>query len=86
MGQSETPSSQDLARYLEEKGALTKPWLLMQLRLSKLKEEKASMTSDEYLLRIQDAHTDLMRMGPFWKGQERQVFGLSGDPLPLTDG
>jgi hypothetical protein len=86
MGQAERPSSEDLARYLEERGALTKPWLLMQLRLSKLNEEKASMTSDEYLLRIQDAHADLMRMGEFWRGQERQTFGRSGGPVTLADG
>jgi hypothetical protein len=76
------PSSEDLARYLEQKGALTKPWLLMQLRLSKLQEEKASMGPDEYLLRVQDAHADLMRMGPFWQGRERQTFGTAAGTSP----
>ena len=73
-----SPSSEDLARYLEQQGMLTKPWLLLQLRLSKLREEKDSMTPEEYLQRVQDAHTDLMRLGAFWKGQERQVFGAGG--------
>jgi hypothetical protein len=73
-----SPSSEELARYLEQQGMLTKPWLLMQLRLSKLREEKDSMTTDEYIQRVQDAHTDLMRLGAFWKGQERQVFGAGG--------
>ncbi|MCT0211410.1 MAG: hypothetical protein DCF18_08785 [Cyanobium sp.] len=72
------PSSEELARYLEQQGMLTKPWLLMQLRLSKLREEKDSMTTDEYIQRVQDAHTDLMRIGAFWKGQERKVFGAGG--------
>ncbi|MCP9773263.1 hypothetical protein KBY66_11600 [Synechococcus sp. Tobar12-5m-g] len=81
MGSS--PSSEDLARYLEQKGALTKPWLLMQLRLSKLKEEKEAMGQDEYILRVQDAHADLMRMGEFWRGQERETFGASAGPTAL---
>ena len=37
------PSSDDLARYLEQRGELTKPWNLQMLRLKKLKEAKDSM-------------------------------------------
>lgn len=74
------PSPEELARYLEQQGAISKPWLLMQIRLSKLKEEKPSMGSDEYLRRIQDAHQDLMRIGAFWKGREAETFGAAGGP------
>ena len=34
------PSSDDLARYLEQSGELTKPWNLQMLRLKKFKEAK----------------------------------------------
>lgn len=76
MGSVPTPSHEDLARYLEQNDALTKPWLLLQLRLSRLKEEKDSLGADEYLRRVQDAHNDLMRLGSFWRGREAELFGL----------
>ncbi|MCP9800017.1 hypothetical protein KBY67_04360 [Synechococcus sp. RedBA-s] len=77
MGSAPAPSHEDLARYLEQNGALTKPWLMLQLRLSRLKKEKDSMGADEYLRRVQDAHTDLMRLGSFWRGREAELFGHS---------
>ena len=43
------PSSDDLARYLEQRGELTKPWNLQMLRLKKLKEAKDSMDPQLYL-------------------------------------
>ena len=69
------PSSDDLARYLEQRGELTKPWNLQMLRLQKLKEAKDSMDHEEYIVTIQQAHADLMRLGAFWKGREAEVFG-----------
>ena len=39
------PSSDDLARYLEQRGELTKPWNLQMLRLKKLKEACLLYTS-----------------------------------------
>ena len=54
------PSSDDLARYLEQRGELTKPWNLQMLRLKKLKESKDSMAPEEYIAKVQEAHTDLM--------------------------
>ncbi|MEB3184648.1 MAG: hypothetical protein VKM97_02065, partial [Cyanobacteriota bacterium] len=57
------PSSIELARYLEQRGELSKPWNLHLLRLTKLKEAKATMAPDEYLARVQEAHADLMRLG-----------------------
>jgi len=68
------PSSAELARYLEQRGELGKPWMLHLLRLTKLKEAKDAMAPDAYLARLQEAHADLMRLGEFWKGREAEVF------------
>ena len=69
------PSSRDLARYLEQRGELSKPWNLQMLRLQKLKEAKGTMEPEEYMAKVQEAHADLMRLGQFWKGREAEVFG-----------
>jgi len=69
------PSSADLARYLEARGQLGKPWVWHLLRLSKLKEAKDSIDPSEYVERLSEAHADLMRLGSFWEGREAEVFG-----------
>ena len=69
-----TPSSEELAHYLEQRGELGKPWMLQLLRLTKLKEAKDSMDPSEYVTRLSEAHADLMRLGEFWKGREQVVF------------
>jgi len=74
------PSSIELARYLEQRGELSKPWNLQLLRLTKLKEAKATMAPEDYIARVQEAHADLMRLGEFWKGREAEVF--SGRYVP----
>jgi hypothetical protein len=79
------PSSEDLARYLEQKGELTKPWNLQMLRLKKLKEAKATMDPQLYLEKVQEAHADLMRLGQFWKGRELEVFGGQYQPSELIE-
>ena len=79
------PSSEDLARYLEQRGELSKPWNLQMLRLKKLKEAKASMDPQLYLEKVQEAHADLMRLGQFWKGREREVFGGTYQPSGLIE-
>ncbi len=76
------PSSDDLARYLEQRGELGKPWMLQMLRLAKLKEAKDTMAPEEFLAKVQEAHADLMRLGEFWKGREAEVF--SGRYVPPT--
>jgi hypothetical protein len=68
------PSSEELARYLEQRGDIHKPWNLQILRLQKLKEAKNTMDPMEYIAKIQEAHADLMRLGKFWKGREAEVF------------
>ena len=79
------PSSEDLARYLEQRGELTKPWNLQMLRLTKLKEAKDSMDPQLYLEKVQEAHADLMRLGQFWKGREQEVFGGTYQPSELIE-
>ena len=79
------PSSEDLARYLEQKGELTKPWNLQMLRLKKLKEAKATMDPQLYLEKVQEAHADLMRLGQFWKGRELEVFDGQYQPSELIE-
>ena len=79
------PSSDDLARYLEQRGELSKPWNLQLLRLQKLKESKDSMDPQEYIARVNEAHADLMRLGQFWKGREAEVFGGNSQPAELLE-
>ena len=79
------PSSEDLARYLEQRGELSKPWNLQMLRLKKLKEVKPSMDPQLYLEKLQEAHSDLMRLGQFWKGREQEVFGGTYQPSALIE-
>ena len=79
------PSSDDLARYLEQRGELTKPWNLQMLRLKKLKEAKDSMDPQLYLEKVQEAYADLMRLGQFWKGREQEVFGGMYQPSELIE-
>jgi hypothetical protein len=67
--------SDDLARYIEANGGLSKPWLLAQLRLAKLKERRSQMTPEAYVNELEDIHQDLMKLGEWWKGREREVFG-----------
>ncbi|QNI76219.1 hypothetical protein [Synechococcus sp. MVIR-18-1] len=82
------PSAAELARYLESREELSKPWMLQMLRLAKLKETRGSMSQEDYMCSIRQAHSDLMRLGEFWKGREAEVFSgvyLSNDviePLP----
>ena len=86
MASSESmPSSEQLAYYLEQRGELSKPWMLQLLRLTKLKEAKDSMNPEEYEGRLQEAHADLMRLGEFWKGREQEVFGGQYQPSQLIE-
>jgi hypothetical protein len=75
MNPSPLPGSRELARYLEERGELGKPWMWHLLRLTKLRESKDSMEPEDYMRQLQEAHADLMRLGEFWKGREADVFG-----------
>ena len=72
--ESTPPSAAELARYLESRGDLSKPWMLQMLRLAKLKEARGSMSHEDYMSSLKEAHSDLMRLGEFWKGREAEVF------------
>jgi hypothetical protein len=80
-----TPSAAELARYLEQRGELSKPWMLQLLRLTKLKEARQEMDPQEYLDKLQEAHADLMRLGEFWKGREQEVFAGRYQPPTLIE-
>ena len=79
------PSASELARYLESRGDLSKPWMLQLLRLAKLKEARGSMSQEDYMSSIKEAHSDIMRLGQFWKGREAEVFGGSYKPNDVIE-
>ena len=66
--------SKDLAQYIEKTDGISKPWLLIQLRLKKLEENKPFISSEEYLTQLEDIHQDLMKLGQWWIGREDEVF------------
>ena len=68
-------NSQELAKYIEQTGGISKPWLLVQLRLSKLQEKKDQISPQEYLSQLEDIQADLLKLGEWWKGREDEVFG-----------
>lgn len=67
-------NSNELARYLEQTDNVTKPWLLAQLRILKLNEERSQLSLAEYEQRLSDIHQDLMNLGEWWVGREDEVF------------
>ncbi len=66
--------SADLAKYIEATDSMGKPWLLIQLRLAKLKERRHELTAEEFNQQIAELHTALMQLGQWWVGQEEDVF------------
>ena len=79
------PTAAELARYLESRGDLSKPWMLQILRLAKLKEARGSMSQEDYICSLKEAHSDLMRLGEFWKGREAEVFGGAYRPNDVIE-
>ncbi len=72
--------STDLAKYIDETNGISKPWLLIQLRLSKLKERRAELSHEEYILELPELHDSLMSLGQWWRGREAEVFGTRNNP------
>ena len=68
-------NSNELAQYIEATDSISKSWLLIQLRLLKLKERSNTISSDEYASELADIHQDLMNLGEWWLGIEKEVFG-----------
>ncbi|MGD1909525.1 MAG: hypothetical protein ACFB2X_01255 [Rivularia sp. (in: cyanobacteria)] len=67
-------NSTELAQYIEATQSMAKPWLLIQLRLLKLEENRAEISENEYAETLQDIHQDLMNLGEWWVGIEDEVF------------
>lgn len=67
--------SNELAQYIEATDSISKPWLLVQLRLKKLEEARASISADDYSRKLAEIHQDLMNLGEWWVGIEAQEFG-----------
>ncbi len=68
-------NSQELAQYIEATNGISKPWLLVQLRLTKLQERKQQISPQEYMSELEDIQADLLKLGEWWKGREDEVFG-----------
>lgn len=67
--------SEELAKYIEATDGISKPWLLMQLRLKKLQERRSTLSNQEYLQELEQLHQELMNLGEWWRGREDEVFG-----------
>ncbi|MGB8700649.1 MAG: hypothetical protein WCD18_14630 [Thermosynechococcaceae cyanobacterium] len=67
--------SGQLARYIEETDGISKPWLLVQLRLKKLEERRHTLSDDEYMQEVQELYQASVDLGEWWVGIEDEVFG-----------
>ncbi len=67
-------NSKELAQYIEKTDGISKPWLLVQLRLAKLQERKSTISPQKYLTELEDIQSDLLKLGEWWKGREDEVF------------
>ena len=66
--------SKELAQYIQATNGISKPWLLLQLRLQKLQERKSSIPPEEYIRELDDIHQDLMKLGEWW--QQKDSYNL----------
>ncbi|MBD2580666.1 hypothetical protein [Oscillatoria sp. FACHB-1406] len=62
--------SKELALYIEATQAMSKPWMLLQLRLTKLKERRSELSPEEYIEALEELHKDLMNLGDEWMEYE----------------
>mgnify|MGYP000420893515 FL=1 len=67
-------NSKELAQHIEQTGSIGKSWLLVQLRLQKLAEEKSDLSTENYHTRLDDIYQDMMNLGEWWVGIEEDVF------------
>ncbi len=67
--------SKKLTQYIEATDSISKPWLLVQLRLKKLAEARTSMSESEYSQKLAEIHQDLINLGEWWVGIEADAFG-----------
>ncbi|MEA5470714.1 hypothetical protein [Spirulina sp. 06S082] len=67
-------NAKELAQYIEQTNGESKPWLLVQLRLKKLQENRDRISPTEYICCLEDIHQDMMNLGEWWIGREKEVF------------
>lgn len=66
--------SEALAQYISATQGMSKPWLLAQLRLKKLQENRDQLPPEEYFQTLQDILQDTLNLGEWWVGHEDEVF------------
>jgi hypothetical protein len=66
--------SRSLAQYIEASDSISKPWMLLMLRLSKLQERKDTMPPETYVQELSALQEELMGLGEWWVGIEDEVF------------
>ena len=71
---SPLPDSHRLAQFIEARDGISKPWLLVLLRLSMLQERKDSLSPEAYMEELSSLHTEMMGLGEWWVGIEQEVF------------
>ncbi|PSO80000.1 MAG: hypothetical protein BRC51_02350 [Cyanobacteria bacterium SW_12_48_29] len=54
--------SKKLAQYIQATDSISKPWLLVKMRLKKLQENKATLSQAEYLRELEEIHQDMMNL------------------------
>ncbi len=67
-------NSEELAKYIEATDGISKPWLLIQLRVKKLQERRTELSYNQYIQELAEIQADLMKLGEWWVGIEEQVF------------
>jgi len=65
-------NSSKLAQYVEARDGISKPWLLVQIRLKKLQDRQISLAPQAYAKELADIHQDLMKLGEWWIGLEHK--------------
>lgn len=66
--------SRELAQFIEARDGISKPWLLVLLRLTKLQERKDTTPPDVYMKELGALHQELMGLGEWWVGREEELF------------
>jgi hypothetical protein len=69
--------SKQLAQYIEAVDGISKPWLLVLLRLQKLKERRHQLSGEDYAQQVAELHQEMMNLGEWWLGIEDEAFGSS---------
>ncbi|PSO91818.1 MAG: hypothetical protein BRC46_10155 [Cyanobacteria bacterium QS_6_48_18] len=54
--------SKKLAQYIQATDSISKPWLLVKMRLKKLQDNKATLSQAEYLRELEEIHQDMMNL------------------------